>query len=559
MRKTTKIIIVSLISAIILLGIGYAAIQNITLNISGTAAANPNQANYKVMFAGTPEVSDNTLVTATITDEITATIDVNGLSNKGESVSVKYTVLNASTDLSADLALGTTNSNPEYFTITSRIDNTSLVAGDSTTVTVIIELTKTPIDNVEAEIGVTLESMPVQPGEEGSSELTNDFSQTPSELNEYGFYFDAPYSAIVDGEYTSIVFHEDGSAEAFNSGRTMEEPAPSGYFSYGSKKIFLDDGELNIFEDGRSISWTGYLFTLDTTLKKIPNDVYFDNNNDGHDYEYKYFPLELIDGDCYIYEDYLYCYYEDYDGWYINLCNNEIIEKNEMDIQLPYEISKDKTSYTPILENILEKPVVGAKTLFADCENMIESPKLPDTVEDVSGTYLNCKSMIKASNLSSNITTMTRTFEGCESLKEAPDIPNAVTRMIKTFEGCISLENVSAIPSGVYQMDETFKNCSSLKSTPVFSEGLEGMYKTFEDCTSLENISAIPSTVTAMQRTFAGCTALKGEIEVNTNYITTVSECFCNVDMSQITLTGFASKEILNRLGATGDNFAPIT
>ena len=39
------------IIAILLLGIGYAAIQNITLNITGTATADPNQANFKVMFS----------------------------------------------------------------------------------------------------------------------------------------------------------------------------------------------------------------------------------------------------------------------------------------------------------------------------------------------------------------------------------------------------------------------------------------------------------------------------------------------------------------------------
>ena len=69
MRKTSKIIIVTIIAASILLGLGYAAIQNITLNISGTAAADPNQANFKVRFTGTPEVSDSSYVTARISND----------------------------------------------------------------------------------------------------------------------------------------------------------------------------------------------------------------------------------------------------------------------------------------------------------------------------------------------------------------------------------------------------------------------------------------------------------------------------------------------------------
>ena len=32
--------------------------------------------------------------------------------------------------------------------------------------------------------------MPVQPGEEGTSAGTNDYSETPTTVNEYGFYFD---------------------------------------------------------------------------------------------------------------------------------------------------------------------------------------------------------------------------------------------------------------------------------------------------------------------------------------------------------------------------------
>lgn len=52
MKKTSKIIMLSLVVAALLLGIGYAAIQNITLNISGTATADPSQTNFKVSFSG---------------------------------------------------------------------------------------------------------------------------------------------------------------------------------------------------------------------------------------------------------------------------------------------------------------------------------------------------------------------------------------------------------------------------------------------------------------------------------------------------------------------------
>ena len=180
MTKTSKIITVAVIVAMLLLGVGYAAIQNITLNISGTAAADPSQSNFKVMFTGTPEVSDSTYVTAGITDDTNATINVAGLSTKGQIVSATYTVQNTSTDLSADLSVATTNSNTEYFTLSSELAKTSLTAGEATTVTVTVELTKTPVaESVSSTVGVQLTAVPVQPGAEGSSGTTNDYSQTP--------------------------------------------------------------------------------------------------------------------------------------------------------------------------------------------------------------------------------------------------------------------------------------------------------------------------------------------------------------------------------------------
>ena len=98
MSKTSKILIAVMVLAVLLLGIGYAAIQNVTLNITGTAVADPNQANFKVQFSGEPTVSDADKVKAAVSDELNATINVTGLTAKGESVAATYTVHNASED-----------------------------------------------------------------------------------------------------------------------------------------------------------------------------------------------------------------------------------------------------------------------------------------------------------------------------------------------------------------------------------------------------------------------------------------------------------------------------
>lgn len=164
MTKTSKIITVAVIVAMLLLGIGYAAIQNITLNIAGTAAADPSQENFKVMFSGTPTVSDSTYVTAGITDDINATINVSGLTKKGEIVTATYTIQNTSTDLTADLSATVSNTNSEYFNVSQVIDQTTLLKGEATTITVTVELIKTPIQEaVSSTIGVQIIAEPVQP------------------------------------------------------------------------------------------------------------------------------------------------------------------------------------------------------------------------------------------------------------------------------------------------------------------------------------------------------------------------------------------------------------
>ena len=170
MRKTNKIIIAIILISVMLLGIGYAAIQNITLNVTGTAQADPNQANFTVKFSETTSVSDASKVIAAVTNDTNATINVEGLTAAGETVTATYTVQNTSDDLSADLTVETTNSNKEYFTISSELEKTSLIAGEATTLTVTVELIKTPITDTEtATIGIQLTAAPVQPGEEGST------------------------------------------------------------------------------------------------------------------------------------------------------------------------------------------------------------------------------------------------------------------------------------------------------------------------------------------------------------------------------------------------------
>lgn len=170
MKNKKTFIVVALVIAVLLIGIGYAVISDLTLTISGTASAQANPDNFDVKFTGEPTKGGQGTTTATIdkaTDPKgrTATINVTGLTAKGDTATATYTVTNASKDLTADLSVEvTTNSNSTYFKVTPELAQESITAGTETTVTVTVELLKTPVTADEsANITVTLTASPVQP------------------------------------------------------------------------------------------------------------------------------------------------------------------------------------------------------------------------------------------------------------------------------------------------------------------------------------------------------------------------------------------------------------
>ena len=165
-RNTKAIVGLVLIIAVLLVAIGYAAITAVTLNITGNANAAADKSNFVVRFTGTPTVSDSSKVTAKLNaeDQLKATMDVNGLTAKGDTATATFTIANNSADLSAALSAESTCSNTEYFKVTYNIANTPVAKGETTTITVTVELIKTPIDvDPTGTIGVTITAQPQQP------------------------------------------------------------------------------------------------------------------------------------------------------------------------------------------------------------------------------------------------------------------------------------------------------------------------------------------------------------------------------------------------------------
>ena len=179
MGKNTKIVGGVLLVVIILVAVAYAAITNVELNINGVGSAQAKQENFKVEFIGTPSTSGKGTTVATINsnDKTQGSVNVTGLTAKGDEAVATYTVKNLSSDISADLTADATSSNQTYFEVICSLEKTTLKAQEETTLKVTVRLLKTPIDetkeDLNSDIDVTLTAEPKQPGEEANGGSTS--------------------------------------------------------------------------------------------------------------------------------------------------------------------------------------------------------------------------------------------------------------------------------------------------------------------------------------------------------------------------------------------------
>ena len=179
MGKNMKIVGGILLVAIMLVAVAYAAITNVGLNINGVGNAQAKQENFNVEFVGTPSTSGKGTTTATINsdDKTQGSVNVTGLTAKGDEAVATYTVKNLSSDISADLTAEATSSNQTYFEVICSLEKTTLKAQEETTLKVTVRLLKTPIDetkeDLNSDIDVTLTAEPKQPGEEANGGSTS--------------------------------------------------------------------------------------------------------------------------------------------------------------------------------------------------------------------------------------------------------------------------------------------------------------------------------------------------------------------------------------------------
>lgn len=163
--KNRKIVIVAfLLVAMMLLGVGYAALTDV-LDITGSADINQSAAeeafNEDVHFSAAVANQDGNTASVNGDNNDKASFTANTLKGEGDTVTFTFTIVNDG-DLDATvtptLNATTGNTKPDYFSITSDWNGEAktLEAGGSLTYTVTVELIQTPTETISGSFLIEL-------------------------------------------------------------------------------------------------------------------------------------------------------------------------------------------------------------------------------------------------------------------------------------------------------------------------------------------------------------------------------------------------------------------
>lgn len=172
MKKRKTFIAMALVIAVLVLGVGYAAISNISLNVNGTANITANS-DFTVEFDEAHTVVVTNGAAGAYTGDLTATMTVSLDSAKTEQTAV-YKIDNKSAELSANLEATVSNVDTDldkYVNITTALYSdegcTTILSGpviknETAYLKVTASLEKNPSQDVENEtFTVTVTASPV--------------------------------------------------------------------------------------------------------------------------------------------------------------------------------------------------------------------------------------------------------------------------------------------------------------------------------------------------------------------------------------------------------------
>ena len=176
-RKTKLYLLFIFLFVFAFLTLGYALIVGIDLNVGGTVTAKltgePIVDTYSVRFDQIEQYSGSTNDIAfsnmaiTGEDQNEATFSVSGMKGYGDVATIKYSIVNDSTIANANFTINTTNSNSEFFSVTSNLYDatltnnvTTLAPGATAHLVIKIKSIKVSTDaNKSTDIGVSIRAV----------------------------------------------------------------------------------------------------------------------------------------------------------------------------------------------------------------------------------------------------------------------------------------------------------------------------------------------------------------------------------------------------------------
>lgn len=166
MKNKKTVVVAFLLAAVMLLGVGYAALTDV-LDITGSADVNQSAAeeafNDDIYFstANANEAGNTASINADNNDK--ASFTANTLKGKGDKATFTYTIVNVG-DVDAVVTPSiSSNTNQDYFTVYSDWEGAAkaLAAGGSVTYTVTIELLETPTETISGSCIIELTAVSV--------------------------------------------------------------------------------------------------------------------------------------------------------------------------------------------------------------------------------------------------------------------------------------------------------------------------------------------------------------------------------------------------------------
>lgn len=172
-----RVSIIGVLCAILVLGVGYAAITARYLNITGTATMTADPDNFNVLFEDDADCDNGMSLTLGDEDHPNdphyATLTVDGLTYAGQSLACDISVKNISKGLKASLdnpIKSVTGDESEYFSIDAAVTDDILNYPETegadcddciTNMHISLTASKTPTDTVSANVAIRLKADPL--------------------------------------------------------------------------------------------------------------------------------------------------------------------------------------------------------------------------------------------------------------------------------------------------------------------------------------------------------------------------------------------------------------